>query len=81
VGRKAASPAREKAVARFDTLRQSLVLKGDLGHVFSNGDRRCILRQSAPTSRLPTIILKGHPWNFERWALHSVKIVAVFRTV
>jgi hypothetical protein len=71
----------ELAVARFDTLRQLLVLKSDFGQVFSNGDRRRILRQSAHTSRLPTIIRAGHPRIFERRGLHSIKIVAAFQAV
>ena len=69
------------AAARFGALRQLLILKSDLCQMFSNGVRRCVLRQIAHASSLPAIVLAGHPWDFERSDLHSAKIVASSRVM
>lgn len=59
------------AVAGFGTFRQFLVLKRDIGQMFSNGGRGCVVRQAAHAGRLPTIILAGHGWKFQRCDFHG----------
>jgi hypothetical protein len=61
----------EIAVACFGTLREFLVLKGDIGQMFSDGEGRCIVRQAAHAGRLPAIILAGHRWKFGRRGFHG----------
>jgi hypothetical protein len=61
----------EIAVARFGTLRKFLVLKRDIGQMFSDGERRCVVRHAAHAGRLPAIILDGHRRKFGRRGFHS----------